>query len=59
MLGSQPFLRLLRDTRGATAIEYGLIAAMIAMALIVGMNSVGSSSRSMWAYVTQNVSTVM
>ena len=59
MFGSQPFKRLLRDNRGATAIEYGLIAAMIAMALIVGMNSVATSSRNMWAFVTSNVSTVM
>jgi len=34
--------RLLRDESGATAIEYGLIAALIAVAAIVGMSAVGS-----------------
>lgn len=32
---------LLRNTRGATAIEYGLIAALIAVAAIVGMQGLG------------------
>jgi pilus assembly protein Flp/PilA len=34
-----PFLR---DRRGATAIEYGLIAALIAVAAISAMSSVGT-----------------
>jgi pilus assembly protein Flp/PilA len=33
---------LLRDKRAATAIEYGLIAALIAVAGITAMGSVGS-----------------
>ena len=36
------FLKLLRDDRGATAIEYGLIAALIAVAAITAMTSIGS-----------------
>ena len=35
--------RLLRDESGATAIEYGLIAALIAVAAIAAFNAVGSS----------------
>ena len=35
-------LRALRDSRGATAIEYGLIAALIAVAAIAAMGKVGS-----------------
>ncbi len=35
------FLRFVRDTRGATAIEYGLIAALIAVAAIGGMSALG------------------
>ncbi len=31
--------RFVRDARGATAIEYGLIAALIGMVVIVGMGS--------------------
>ncbi|HEV8029470.1 MAG TPA: Flp family type IVb pilin [Stellaceae bacterium] len=34
---------LLRDDSGATAIEYGLIAALIAVAAIAAFNAVGSS----------------
>ena len=33
----------LRDENGATAIEYGLIAALIAVAIIAGATSVGGS----------------
>ena len=32
------FTRLLRDSKGATAIEYGLIAALLGVALIVSFN---------------------
>ena len=35
--------KLFRDEAGATAIEYGLIAALIAVAAIVGMQALGSS----------------
>ena len=33
--------KLLRDEAGATAIEYGLIAALIAVAAITAMSSLG------------------
>ena len=36
------FLNLFRDNRGATAIEYGLIAALIAVAAIAALTSVGT-----------------
>lgn len=35
--------RLRQDRRGATAIEYGLIAAAIAVAIITGVSLVGHS----------------
>ncbi len=34
--------KLIRDEAGATAIEYGLIAALIAVAAIAGMSAVGT-----------------
>jgi pilus assembly protein Flp/PilA len=37
------FKNLVRDEAGATAIEYGLIAALIAVAAIVGMQSLGGT----------------
>ncbi len=36
------FLKLIKNSKGATAIEYGLIAALIAVAAIAAMESVGS-----------------
>ncbi|MEM7664731.1 MAG: Flp family type IVb pilin [Pseudomonadota bacterium] len=36
------FNKLARDEQGATAIEYGLIAALIAVAAITAMQSLGS-----------------
>jgi pilus assembly protein Flp/PilA len=38
----QFFKALMRDERGATAIEYGLIAALIAIAAVTAFASVGS-----------------
>jgi pilus assembly protein Flp/PilA len=37
------FLRFVRDEQGATAIEYGLIAAGISVAIIAIVQGVGSS----------------
>ncbi len=37
------FSRFLRDESGATAIEYGLIAAGIAVVIITAVNLVGTS----------------
>ncbi|MDK1377433.1 MULTISPECIES: Flp family type IVb pilin [unclassified Sinorhizobium] len=37
------FARLLKDESGATAIEYGLIAALISVALITGAGALGSA----------------
>ncbi|WP_336976931.1 Flp family type IVb pilin [Altererythrobacter fulvus] len=34
--------KLLRDEAGATAIEYGLIAALIAVAAVTAMGSLGN-----------------
>lgn len=37
------FLKLLADDTGATAIEYGLIAALIAVAAVTVMGTVGTN----------------
>ena len=36
------FARFAKDESGATAIEYGLIAAGIAVAIIIAVNAVGT-----------------
>jgi len=40
------FFRLVRDNKGATAIEYGLIAALIAVAAIGAMQGIGTKLNS-------------
>lgn len=37
------FARFVKNESGATAIEYGLIAALIALAIMVGAGAVGNS----------------
>ena len=40
--------RFASDESGATAIEYGLIAALIAVAAMSGMKALGGGSNGMW-----------
>ena len=42
---------LFADRRGATAIEYGLIAALIVVAMIAGMKSLGGGLVSIWGNI--------
>lgn len=44
--------RLLRDESGATAIEYGLIAALIAIVCITAMTTVGTELRDKFTQVS-------
>lgn len=37
------FRKIIRDKKGATAIEYGLIAALIAVAAIAAMTTLGEN----------------
>ena len=37
------FVSFLKDERGATAIEYGLIAALISVAIILALTTVGGN----------------
>jgi pilus assembly protein Flp/PilA len=37
------FRKLLRDEAGATAIEYGLLAAFVGVALVTAMQGLGNS----------------
>jgi pilus assembly protein Flp/PilA len=44
--------QIYRDTRGATAIEYGLIAALIAVASISAMSGLGSKLKNTFGNVS-------
>ena len=46
------FSKLLRDEQGATAIEYGLIAAGIAVAIIVAVQTLGTALETTFTSVT-------
>ena len=53
-------LRKIRtDTRGATAIEYGLIAALIVMAMMVSLGSLGGGVSGKWNDLSNKVSNSM
>jgi pilus assembly protein Flp/PilA len=53
-------LRMLgADERGATAIEYGLIAALIVIALIGGLKSMGGGVGGMWGKIGAKANTYM
>jgi pilus assembly protein Flp/PilA len=47
----------LSDKRGATAIEYGLIAAMIAIGIIASAKSIGTTLSSTFSSVASNITT--
>jgi pilus assembly protein Flp/PilA len=51
--------RLFADRRGATAIEYGLIAALIAVAAVGGMSALGGGAGGMWGKLSGKVQTSM
>ena len=50
------FARFLKDERGATAIEYGLIAALIAVALVVGATAFGTEVTGLFSDVDGEMS---
>jgi pilus assembly protein Flp/PilA len=47
--------RMLRDRRGVTAIEYGLIAALIAVAAVATMTTVGTNLTTTFGNVGSNL----
>jgi pilus assembly protein Flp/PilA len=49
--------QFLRDQSGATAIEYGLIAAGISVAIIAVVNSLGSQLKTTFSSITSNLAT--
>ena len=51
----QQIRKMMKDTKGATAIEYGLIAALIAVAAITAMSSLGSKLQNTFNNVGNNM----
>lgn len=51
--------RLMRSTRAATAVEYGLILALIFLAAVSTITDVGNSTGNMWTGVSNSVTNAM
>jgi pilus assembly protein Flp/PilA len=49
---TQLFTRLLKDESGATAIEYGLIAALISVAILGGLSNLGGNMDTMYLKIS-------
>ncbi len=49
------FFKMLRNQKGATAIEYGLIATLIAIAAITAMTRVGGKLSTTFNNVSSNL----
>lgn len=46
--------RLLTDQKGATAIEYGLIAALIVIAMMGALSELGGGAGGMWSNIASD-----
>lgn len=51
--------RLRKDKRGATVIEYGLIAALIIIAIMSSLKALGGGSNGMWGALSNKIDNAM
>ena len=49
--------QFMKDESGATAIEYGLIAALIAVVIIAGATTIGTQLGAKFNSISSNIST--
>jgi len=47
--------RLVRETKGATAVEYGLILALVFLGMLTGIQRFGQSAIGVWTSVSNAV----
>ena len=60
MIAIRGFLRRLgADVRGATAVEYGLICALIILGMIGGLQALGGGVGGMWGKLLTEMNTYM
>lgn len=45
----------IRSENGATAVEYGLIASLIVIAMLTALSNVATSTTEMWNMVSYNI----
>lgn len=53
------FKRLSQDSRGATAVEYGLIVALIVIAMVGALQGVANENTGLWGRVSSTVVTAI
>ena len=51
----RPLSTIFKNEQGATAVEYGLILALIFLAMIAGVSTFGQTTSDMWNHVSNNV----
>ncbi|TCQ29786.1 Flp family type IVb pilin [Rhizobium sp. PP-CC-3G-465] len=51
------FARFLKDESGATAIEYGLIASLIALAIVAGATTLGGQINTAFGNIAKKLGT--
>lgn len=50
---------LISDRRGATAVEYGLILAVMTLVVLLSMTSVADGAIAMWNHVSSTVTSAI
>ena len=50
------FFSIFKDERGATAVEYGLIMALVFLAMVGAVSQFGQTTINMWDFVANEVS---
>ncbi len=53
----EKLMRFLKDEDGVTAIEYGLIASLIAVVIIAATTAVGTNLNGVFQYVADSLTT--
>ena len=49
------FRSFVRDRRGATAVEYSIILALIFIAMLVGLRGLGTAHANVWATIVSKM----
>jgi pilus assembly protein Flp/PilA len=52
-------IKLIRNIRGATAVEYGLIVALIVIVVMGAISALGGTNGSIWGNTADKVSNVL
>lgn len=55
----QTMLRFLGDDEGATAVEYGLILALMTVFMIAGLSALGGGTSGMWGRIQTQIGDAM